>query len=236
MISIIIPTLNEERYITKILDCLKNQTFKDIEVIVVDGHSDDHTKLIAKQYKFVKVVNSRVRNVSYQRDLGVTRASSRRLLFLDADGYIKPGFLEKARNEIKRKKLIVTGCYLYPNSRDPFYRFVYFLFRSWIRFISKIRPTEVNGSCLFSTKEMHDKIGGFNQKITFAEDYDYSYKAQRFCKVKLLNSVKLYTSVRRFETEGKLKLGLKYLLIGIYITLFGNPKAGTFEYEFGHYK
>jgi len=236
MISIIIPTLNEEKYIGRILDCIKNQTFKEFEVIIVDAHSDDNTKSIAKKYKFVKVINSPVRNISYQRDLGVTRASFRRLLFLDADGYIKSDFLEKALDEIKKKKLIVAGCYLYPSSKNLFYRSVYFIFRNWIRLLSKIGLAKVNGSCLFSTKGMHEKIGGFNRKITFAEDYDYSYKAQKFCKVKLLDSVKLFTSVRRFETEGKIWLAIKYLFIGIYITLFGNPRPGTFRYRFGHYK
>jgi glycosyltransferase involved in cell wall biosynthesis len=236
MISIIIPTLNEEKYIGRILDCLKNQSFKQFEVIVVDGHSDDRTREIAKRYKFVKVVKSKIRNVSYQRDLGVVNANYRRLLFLDADGYIKPKFLEKALNEIKKKKLIVTGCYLYPNSKNLFYRMVYFFFRGWIRFISNLRPVEINGASLFSTKEMHEKIGGFNQKITFAEDYDYSYKAQQYCKTRLLNSVRLFTSVRRFETEGRFWVALKYLFIGLYITLFGNPRPGTFRYRFGHYK
>jgi glycosyltransferase involved in cell wall biosynthesis len=236
MISIIIPTLNEERYIGRILTSLKNQTFRDFEVILVDAHSDDNTRVIAKQYDFVKVVNSKERNISYQRDLGVTMANFRRLLFMDADGYVKPAFLEKAMNEIKRKKIIVAGCYIYPDSRDWFYRIAYFVFRSWIKFVSKIRPPKINGAGLFSTKEMHEKIGGFNQKITFAEDYDYALRARKFCRTNFLKSVRLYTSVRRFETEGKIRTAFRYILMGIYITLFGNPKPGTFTYKFGHYK
>lgn len=236
MISIIIPTLNEEKYIGKLLRCLQNQTFKNFEVIVIDGNSDDNTRAIAKQFPFVRVVTSRIRNIAYQRDFGVTQANFSRILFLDADGYIKEDFLEKSLEEIKRRKLIVTGCCLYPNSKKIFYRAVFFIFRQWIRIISSIKPALVNGSCLFSTKEMHDKIGGFNQEITFAEDYDYSYRAQKYCRVELLNSARLYTSVRRFETEGKVWLAAKYLFIGIYITLFGNPKPGTFKYKYGHYK
>jgi glycosyltransferase involved in cell wall biosynthesis len=235
MISIIIPALNEERYIGRILNALKNQTFRDFEVILVDAHSEDNTRAIAKQYDFVKLVNSKTRNVSYQRDLGVTRASFRRIVFMDADGYMKPLFLEKAMKEIKKRKIIVGACYLYPDSSSLFYKLVFFIFRQWIRFISAVDSPKINGAALFSTKEMHEKIGGFNQKITFTEDYDYGHRASKYCDVKFLRT-KMYTSVRRFETEGKLRMALRYLWMGIYITLFGNPKPGTFNYKFGHYK
>jgi len=236
MISIIIPTLDEERYIGRILDALQKQTFSEFEAIVVDGCSDDGTREIAEKYGFVRVINSSVRNVSYQRNLGAKEAKFERLLFLDADSHIGEDFLEKALKKIERKKLAIAGCYLYPDSKSIFYKTAYFMFRKWIWFVSKVKSPELNGTCLFSTKKLHDKIGGFDHEITFAEDYDYSSKASRFCKPELLNPVKIYTSVRRFETEGRILAGLKYLLMGGYITLFGNPKQGIFEYKFGHYK
>ena len=50
-LSIIIPTLNEEKYIGKLLDCLSRQSFKDFEVIVVDGKSLK-TKIFINQWLF----------------------------------------------------------------------------------------------------------------------------------------------------------------------------------------
>jgi glycosyltransferase involved in cell wall biosynthesis len=233
MISIIIPALNEENYLPILLDSLAKQTFSGFEVVVVDGGSKDKTRAAAKSYNFVKVVKSTVRNISFQRDLGVEAAKYNQLLFLDADGYVKPRFLEKALAEIKNRKLEVAGCYLYPHSHKLFYRFVYFAFRNWIRFLSNIRLTKLNGGAIFSTKDIHRKIGGFNNKITF----DYTQKAGWFCRPKLLDSVKLYTSVRRFETEGKLKTAFNYLFLGGYITFIGNPGPGKFKwYKFNHYK
>ena len=49
MISIVIPTLNEEKYLSKLLKSIKNQTFKDYEIIVSDNNSKDNTKKIAKK-------------------------------------------------------------------------------------------------------------------------------------------------------------------------------------------
>lgn len=56
MISIIIPTWNEENYLPKLLECIKKQTYRDYEVIVADANSTDNTKAIAKKYdcKIVK--------------------------------------------------------------------------------------------------------------------------------------------------------------------------------------
>ncbi|MBW3017482.1 glycosyltransferase [Candidatus Woesearchaeota archaeon] len=211
MISIIIPTLNEEKYIARLLGSLKQQTYKDYEVIVVDGNSDDNTKKIVKSFRFPRLINSRIRNVSYQRNLGAGKAVSNRLLFLDADGFLKKDFLEKAIDEIAKKDLTVTGCYLYPDSKSTFYKLVYFVFRKWVWFQNMTPTPAINGSCLFTTKKMHRKLNGFDIKMQFVEDYDYARRASKFCRIKLLRNAKLYTSVRRFEREGKLKLALKYI-------------------------
>ena len=50
MLSIIIPTYNEEEYLPKLLNCIKNQTHKDYEIIVADANSKDKTRQIAKKY------------------------------------------------------------------------------------------------------------------------------------------------------------------------------------------
>lgn len=234
MISIVIPTLNEEKYIGRLLESLKNQTFKDFEVIVVDGNSEDRTKEIVKKYKFAKLINTQIRNVSHQRNLGVENSYFSRILFLDADGHLEPDFLENALREIMQKNLKVTGCYLYPDSSELYYNMAYVLFRQWVKFQNMTPTLAVNGSCMFTTKKIHKKINGFNPEITFAEDYDYARRASKHCKVQLLKNTKLYTSVRRFEKEGKLKLGLKYVKIGLEMDLAGKTKPRV-RYDFGNY-
>lgn len=96
-LSIIIPTLNEEKYLPTLLTDLSRQTYRDFEVIIVDGHSGDRT--VAKANPFahrlprLTLVDSPVRDVCQQRNQGAKTAQAETLLFLDADNRIEPHFL-----------------------------------------------------------------------------------------------------------------------------------------------
>ena len=82
-ISVIIPTLNEEKYIPLVLEGLKKQTFKSFETIVVDGGSEDRTREIAR--KCATVLIERKNGVGCARNLGAAHAKGRILVFIDAD-------------------------------------------------------------------------------------------------------------------------------------------------------
>ena len=81
--SIIIPTLNEEKYIGGILKDLSVQSYKDFEVIVVDSSINNHTVNIAESFN-VKILKSS-RGTSVQRNLGARIAQGKYLIFIDAD-------------------------------------------------------------------------------------------------------------------------------------------------------
>ena len=93
LISISIPTLNSAKTITKTLESLKNQTYKNIEIVVADGRSKDNTVEIAKKYSA---------KICYGRELGRARynalhlAKGKYLMTLDSDQYIGKTVIERA--------------------------------------------------------------------------------------------------------------------------------------------
>ena len=97
--SIIIPVYNVEKYIGKCLDSVKNQTFKDYEVIVVNDGTKDNSMGIVKDYD-VKVINQKNQGLSVARNEGVKHAKGEYLIFLDSDDYIEKELLEELNKSL----------------------------------------------------------------------------------------------------------------------------------------
>ncbi len=234
MISIIIPTLNEEHYIGNLLNDYLNQTFKDFEIIVVDGNSIDKTREIVKNFskrnKRIKLIVSKKRNVSHQRNLGAKNAKFEKLLFNDADISVEKDFLEKTVKELIRRELKVSGCYLVPKTKNAIDKLGYCLLNGWIFLMQYIYP-HMTGQCIFSTKEIHNKLNGFNPAIKFSEDNDYVNRSKKFYKFRILNSKKIYSSTRRFDSENRLILLLKYAMCPFYRMLFSEVRTNIFNYK-----
>ena len=90
MISIIIPTLNEEKYLPKLLDCIRKQSYKDYEIIVADSNSKDKTRQIAKKYG-CRIVKGGM--PAKGRNNGAKAAKSEILLFVDGVIHFDNDFL-----------------------------------------------------------------------------------------------------------------------------------------------
>lgn len=84
--SIVIPVYNVEEYIGRCLESVKNQTFKDYEVIVVNDGCTDKSIEVAKQYD-VKIIKTEHVSVSEARNIGVKHTKGEYLIFLDSDDY-----------------------------------------------------------------------------------------------------------------------------------------------------
>ena len=91
--SIIIPVYNVEEYIKDCLESVKNQTYKDYEVIVVNDGTKDKSMDIVKNYD-VKVINQENQGLSGARNTGAKEAKGEYLIFLDSDDWIDKNLLE----------------------------------------------------------------------------------------------------------------------------------------------
>jgi len=95
MVSVIIPVFNGQEFLAAAIESVLNQTWRDIEIIVVDDGSTDATSKIANRFPAVRYFYQRHRGVAAARNLGVRVAKGELIAFLDADDLFVPTKLEK---------------------------------------------------------------------------------------------------------------------------------------------
>lgn len=211
-LSIIIPTLNEEKYVGKLLNCLCNQTYKNFEVIVVDGYSDDKTKQVVNKFKKkldLKLINSEKRNLSYQRNIGVKRAGCQNLIFIDSDTIFNKDLLKNLLEYIKKKKVAIAGIKTKIECGNLWENAFFFSINFVFKTSSYFKPYSL-GAFIYCKKSLHNKIKGF--KNIFAENFEYISKAREQGKFGYITRCFVYTSPRRFHkcgTRKTIKLWLK---------------------------
>lgn len=232
-LSIIIPAKNEENQLPRLLASIKKQIFADYEIIVADASSVDRTREIATSFG-AKVVEGGMPGPG--RNRGAEVAKGETLLFLDADALLpNRDFLEKALEEMKRNNYCVAAPLYDFYSARPMDKLVSFLWNSWVIIMVGINPSAA-GSCIFATKKIHDKIGGFNEKIVLGEDTDYVYRASRICRFGVIKSVRVQNSPRRLHKVGYLKVFFQSFGAGFdrYI-LRKKDYSNKFDYDFDIY-
>jgi glycosyltransferase involved in cell wall biosynthesis len=237
MLSIIIPTKNEEEYLPMLLKSIKRQTFKDYEIIVADNNSRDKTRKIAKRYG-CKIVKGGLPGKA--RNIGAKLAIGNIILFLDADTELKnKDFLDKAIKEFEKRKLDIAVPLVHLKGKELDKLYFDFWNRLTELFQYSLTPF-AGGWCIFVKRDLHNKIKGFDERITLGEDSDYVQRAVMFklfrVKFKILKSVKIQVSTRRLEKEGHLKVAAQGIGTGFHWALFGKDKKNKFGYKFDIYK
>lgn len=229
--SIIIPAFNEEKYLPKLLQSIRNQTAPPSEIIVSDGFSIDSTRQIAKEFG-CKIVKGGLPAVA--RNNGAKIAKSPVLLFLDADVVLSKHFLETTISEMSERALDITSCFVTPRSNLKIDKVLHQFANQYMKFTQKFHP-HIPGLCIFVKKSVHQAIDGFDESLFMAEDHDYVKRAKKFGKFAYLRSYKIPVSVRRLSKEGRLKLVLKYLAVELHLIFLGKIRKKIFNYTFGDY-
>lgn len=113
-ISIVVPIYNMEKKLKRCLDSLVNQTFKNIEIILINDGSTDKSKNIieeySKKYKNIKVISRKNKGISYSRNEGIKKAIGKYIAFVDSDDYINLDMYEKLYNKIEKEKADIVVC------------------------------------------------------------------------------------------------------------------------------
>lgn len=229
MISIIIPTLNEEHYLPKLLLSIQQQTYTDYEVIIADAHSTDKTRAIAQQFS-ATIVDGGMPAVG--RNAGAAAAKGEYLLFLDSDVILPETFLENLITDFNDAFYDIATTPVYPLSSINIDQLIYFFWNTLASSTKSFYPY-LAGWCIFTTARLHRRIGGFDEEVKMCEDHDYAVRAIKYGKYGICKSTHLWISVRRIDKEGRLNFVNKNVLNDLYRLFNGKVYKHVVEYEFG---
>lgn len=212
LISVIIPTLNEGKYIHKLIKQLKQQTIKPDEIIVVDGDSEDDT---VKKAKGAKIIKTYVRSPAHQRNLGAKKAKGKYLLFVDADMTLPKNTIEQLLHDIQGG--VCANPYL--SVEKPW--FSYLIFVEPANFFTRFFPSEsTRGGCILVKKSAFKKVGGFNEQMSIGEDLELGRRLRKVGKVKT-GDIYVFESPRRYKQKGMVNVVLEWWINGLCARLFG---------------
>ena len=113
-VSVIVPVYNVEKYLVKCLDSIINQTYKDIEIILVDDGSTDNSGKICDKYALkderIYVIHNSNSGVSYARNCGINKAKGKYILFIDSDDFIDKNYVQELMFPIQREDYDLVIC------------------------------------------------------------------------------------------------------------------------------
>ncbi len=226
--SIIIPTLNEEKFLPRLLQSLATQTYRSFEVIVIDGKSKDKTMALAKTFRDklpkLTILEDVGPGVSLQRNTGASYAKGEWLVLIDADGECMPYFLERVLGfiQVKKPKLLTTWFSADgPRGDDALITLFY---NAIIEGSIILKRPFTPGPLTIVPKTVFDGVGGYDETRTFSEDYDFGHKLfQQGIPLAVLRETLCVYSLRRFRAEGKLNMLQQYARASLPIIFMNRP-------------
>lgn len=192
MISIIVPAHNEEGYITETIDSIKQQDFKDYEIIVVcDGCTDNTLNKIKDQADKIKVLSER-KGPGIAKNEGASLAKGDFLVFLDADTHLTQGLLEDIYKN--KDSYIVGTAKIKPSNNSLKHRIMMSLKNKLLC------PRGVSNGIVFCKKETFEKFNKFPE-ISKREEGLFIRNAIKEGKF-YISDYPVINSTRRFDKKG----------------------------------
>ncbi len=224
-ISIIIPALNEEEYIKKVLTSIEtNATSECIhEILVIDGGSSDTTSVVAESFGATVILSERGR--AKQMNLGAKIATGNLLYFLHVDTIPPKGFDSQISAAFLNGNK--AGCFrLQFDSNHPVLGFF-----AWCTRINH-QICRGGDQSLFISKKLFRKAGGFNARYTIYEDNEFIGRIYKLANFTILpNTVK--TSARRYQNKGVFTLQYHFGIVHLKHYLGAGP-ASLYSYYKQH--
>ncbi len=173
LISVMMPTYNNAKYISQAIESIYAQNYSNMEIIVVDDGSTDNTKEILKQYKDIKYFYTEHKGIPFARNIALENSKGEYIAFLDSDDYWLPNKLNTQMQYFKE----------HPDCEIVFTKYENFFENEHIKKSNRaIKEKEFEQrnkyylvTCLV-TKNLFTKCGRFGENFKTAEDVEFIHR------------------------------------------------------------
>jgi glycosyltransferase involved in cell wall biosynthesis len=234
LLSFVVPAYNEEAYLGRCLTEILAQTSshpENFQITVVNNASTDGTAALAASFPRVTVVDESRKGLTYARQAGFLASHGELIANVDADSVLTPGWVDEVlRNFAYNPKLAaLSGPVIYYDltTRQRILVRVYY-FIAWAtyaisRYILRVGSMIQGGNFVVSRKAL-EAIGGFDTTIAFyGEDTDIARRVSKVGQVLFTLKLRMYTSARRLNKEGILRMAFRYSINFFWTTFFKQP-------------
>jgi len=179
LVSVIIPVYNAETFIRKALESAINQTYRNLEIVVVDDGSRDRTLEVVNSLNDPRILSFRQENAGQgpARNRAMRECRGDLITFLDADDYYLPRKIEAQVNFLRenlRFRAVYCGfLFYYSDERD---KMLELTDTDWISgnvLSGLLKTSYINPNTLMIAREVMDKIGYWNETRYYPEDWEY---------------------------------------------------------------
>lgn len=205
LISVIVPSFNQGRYIEETISSILGQSYPRIELIVIDGGSTDETGSIIAKYRdsIAYYVSEPDRGQADAINKGFRAAKGDILAWLNSDDMYMPGALEKVANaigDVVAPKFVYGGCLTFGQGRayakaymPPDFDAALLGYRLYI-----------NQAASFWTRSLWEKTGELNEDYHYILDWDWFFRASKHCSFITLRQ---FLSLYRYHDTHKTGTG-----------------------------
>lgn len=191
LVSVIVPTKNSSEFLEKCLKSIKNQSYQNIELIVVDNNSTDHTKEIARKYTD-KVFNKGPER-STQRNFGVRQSTGKYILIIDSDMKLSKDVVKNCVTRMSQEKDVKAIIIPEESFGKGFWAQCKKLEKSFYIGIDWIEAAR------FFDRRVYFRVRGYNENMISGEDWDLSQRIEELGKIRRINDL-------IFHDEGRISL------------------------------